>query len=363
MGEVDRCLEDDVPAVADLHNRVFFRTTEPSSAGLRTYYRDMFFRNPWVEEKLPSLVYRANGKIMGFLGCVTRPMEVEGRPIRVAVLHRLMVAPDVDSPLAAMRLVQEVLAGPQDLTLADGTNDSGRTILEWCGASMAHAYSLNWWRALRPTAFALEMLVKKHTPTSLAGAARPAAKLIDAVLCSANASPFRIARPATKEVAIRGDLVLRGLEEFSRSHSLRPTYDLRSLEWLLDALARNKHRGQFDGIGILSPDDTFIGLSLFYTNTARVVEVMLLAARDDSRDAVLRHLIYSTSRRGGIALTGRLEPRFLRSFADHHCLMKCRDWAFVHAKDPELMRIVDRGDAFISSLEGELWLRSPMDRL
>ena len=350
--------------MADLHNRVFFRSVEPSSDGLRMYYRDMFFRNPWYQEDLPSLVYRASGRVMGFLGCVPRRMEVEGERIRVAVLHRLMVAPDVDSPLAAARLVQNLLAGRQDLTVADGANDNGRKILEGSGASISYLYSLNWVRPLRPCVFALEMLFKRLPRlASLGAVVKPAAKVGDALLRRANASPFRLRMPASREVEIRGDLLLTGIEQFSGSHILRPTYDLRSVEWLLNTLRANKHRGEFGGIAIFNPYDQFIGLCLYYVNAARVVEIMLLAARDDSRDAVLRHVMCSTWRRGGIGLIGRLEPRFLPTFADHGCLMKCGDWALIHAKNEELVKMINGGDAFLSPLEGELWLRSPMDRL
>ena len=198
---------------------------------------------------------------------------------------------------------------------------------------------------------------------SLGAAAKPAAKVIDTLLSKAQASPFSLTRPATKEVGVRGDLLLKGIEQFARSHRLRPSYDLQSVEWLLNTLRGNTHRGEFRGIGIFTPDDQFIGLCLYYLNAARVVEIMLLAARDDSRDAVLHHVIYSTWRLGGVGLIGRLEPRFLPSFADHNCLMKCGNWAFVHAQDQELVKVINGGDAFLSPLDGELWLRSPMDLL
>lgn len=363
MGQVDECREEDIPAVADLHNRLFFRRADASSEGLRAYYRDIFFRNPWYEEKLPSLVYRVGGKVMGFLGCIPRRMQINGQPVRVATLHRLMVAPDADSPVAALRLVKDLLAGPQDLTLTDGANDNGRKILEFSGASLVLLYSMKWLRALRPCAFAVEMLSKRSRGVAaLAVAARPAGRLADRILCRSNGNPFGLTRPATKEVEVRGDLMLRGLEEFSRRHALRPTYDLQSVEWLLNRLRANKHRGEFGGVGIFREDDQFIGLCLYYLNAARVAEIMLLAARHDSRDAVLRHVMYQTWQRGGIGLIGRLEPRFLQSFSEHDCLIKGGDWALVHAKDPELINIINRGDAFISPLEGELWLRSPTDR-
>jgi hypothetical protein len=363
MGQVARCVEEDVPAVADLHNRVFFRSREESSEGLRSYYREMFFRTPWYQEDLPSLVYRVGDKVKGFLGCVPRRMEIDGQAVRVVILHRFMVAPDVGSPLAAMELIQEGLAGRQDLTVADGANDSGRKILEWSGATMSPLYSLNWLRPLRPCTFSVEMIVKRQrrlAPLGVAG--RPVAKVVDALLVRLPSTPFSLSEPTTSNVDIHSELLLTGIQQFSKHYLLRPIYDLASLEWLLGTLRANTHRGRFGGMGIYQ-ESQFIGLCLYYLTTTRVVEIMLLAAREDARDAVLHHVMYAARQLGGIGLSGRLEPKFLTSFADHNCLMKCGDWAFFHAKSRDLIDIINGGDAFLSPLEGELWLRSPMDRL
>jgi hypothetical protein len=291
-------------------------------------------------------------------------MEVDGKGIRIAVPHRLMISPDTDSPLVGMRLLQQLLAGPQDLTIADGANDNGRRILEWSGASMSHLYSLNWVRPLRPCVFAIEMARKRLRGMASFGAAiRPVGRVIDSVLRSPRVSPFGVTRPTTRDVEVSADLVLKGIEQFSRGRILRPVYDLHAVEWLLKALGANKDRGEFGGMGVFNSRDQFIGVCLYYMTTARIGEVMLLAARDDSRDTVLRHVIYSMQQRRGIGLIGRLEPMFLPNFADNHCLMKCGDWAFFHGRNQELVNMINGGDAFLSPLDGELWLRSPMDRL
>jgi hypothetical protein len=129
-------------------------------------------------------------------------------------------------------------------------------------------------------------------------------------------------------------------------------------------LANNKDRGKFCGFGLREQDDNeLIGLCLYYLASTEIAEIMLLACREDARGVVLRHLMHRTWHEGAVGLIGRLEPKFLQAFSDHHCLMKAGDWAFVHAKDLNLVHIVNTGDAFISALEGELWLRSPMDRL
>jgi hypothetical protein len=116
MGQVDRCIPEDVPAVADLHTKLFFGPETASSDGLRNYYRTLFFDNPWYDDELPSLVYRTNGRVTGFLGVVPRRMRLRQQPIRLVILHRLLVAPDVDSPMAISTCSGGigVPAGPHD---------------------------------------------------------------------------------------------------------------------------------------------------------------------------------------------------------------------------------------------------------
>jgi hypothetical protein len=38
-------------------------------------------------------------------------------------------------------------------------------------------------------------------------------------------------------------------------------------------------------------------------------------------------------------------------------------WTLVHSRDPEATAALHSGDAWLSALEGELWLRSPLAEL
>jgi hypothetical protein len=68
MGQVDRCIPEDVPAVADLHTKLFFGPETASSDGLRNYYRTLFFDNPWYDDELPSAISTCSGGIGGPAG-------------------------------------------------------------------------------------------------------------------------------------------------------------------------------------------------------------------------------------------------------------------------------------------------------
>src|SRR5258706_14773844 len=105
----------------ELHGRVFGASPAFSPAGLGDYFDQFLFDNPWRDEALPSLVsLDAGGRMTGLLGVLPRPMEFQGRRLRVAVCTQLMVAPSHRGRLTAVRLIKAFFSGPQDLSMGDG---------------------------------------------------------------------------------------------------------------------------------------------------------------------------------------------------------------------------------------------------
>jgi hypothetical protein len=332
---------------------------------LKSYYTEVFFHNPWYDEQLPSLVYRCDkGKVTGFVGVIPRLMSVNGSTVKVAVAHRLMVDPQGGTPLAAVKLVKRFFSGPQDLSLADGANDLGRKFWEGMGGSTAYIYSMNWIRPLKPCRYAMSLLKENKYIRPVAVISWPLCYLADALASAARSSPFCL-QPPDNHTAVEIDeqLLLRCIAELSQDCCLRPEYDIEAVKWLWDFLKSNKHRGELKGAAVYNTNNMLTGAYLYYLNQREICEVMLLAARNDSRDDVLRHLLSRASKDGAVCVVGRFEPKFTHSFWTEQCLVKRGSWALVKAKDAELLNIINRGDAHISPLEGELWLRSPRDIL
>lgn len=58
------------------------------------------------------------------------------------------------------------------------------------------------------------------------------------------------------------------------------------------------------------------------------------------------------------AISGRVDPRFIADFSGAHC--KCRldgPWMLVHSRRAELREVIQRGDAFLTRLDGEWFMR------
>jgi hypothetical protein len=49
----------------------------------------------------------------------------------------------------------------------------------------------------------------------------------------------------------------------------------------------------------------------------------------------------------------------MADFSDKSCFFTCRGgWAVAHSRKPEILEVLERGDAFLSRLDGE-WCLNP----
>src|SRR2546428_13733203 len=91
MGRIRQFAPDDIPAVVALRRKAFRHSERPSADDLGAYLEEIFFRNPWRDEAIPSLIYaNATGAIEGYIGVVPRPAQVHDIPTRTHVGSCLM---------------------------------------------------------------------------------------------------------------------------------------------------------------------------------------------------------------------------------------------------------------------------------
>ncbi len=319
----------------------------------------MLFDNPWCDLELPSWVAEENGRVSGFYAVMPRRMLLHGRPIRVAVGCQFMVDPDKSDSLMALKLAKACLSGPQDLTLADGANDRARRMWIGIGGTASLLYSLQWTRPLRPAGYVLSLLQERAGfPAPLALAARPLGMLADAV--AARLRPNRFLREETElaEDALDPGAMVAHLPDVLDGNALQPVYDARSLAWLLDQAARKTRHGKLRARAVRDGKRRLIGWYLYYAQAGRVSEVLQIAARHGSFDRVLQRLLVDAWRRGAAAVRGRVDPRFVQELSDRHCWSRWGGtWTLVHSRHADIIAAIHQGDAFLSRLEGEWWLR------
>jgi hypothetical protein len=358
MGHVRPFAEADSPYVARLH-RTVFKTADPADRSWRdayhAYFMDVFLQNPSQDPRLPSLVYEdATGGIEGFLGVVPRRVVMNGQQFQAAISSQFVVEPSSHAAVVAVQLAKTFLEGPQDLAISDEANDTARRIWEGLGGTTSLLHSLHWTRALRPAGFAVSLLRGRPKLRLFAAAVGPLALLVDAVVTRMPHSHFRQATPQVSAVDdLTEQTVLAYLPEFVRSGSLRVEYDEGTLRWVL-ARARQRRVDDSFRAAVIRNDHRIIGWYLYHLDASRVANVLQMVAGPAAIGHVLDHLFQQAAGQGALAVSGRLEPRFLQALSDKYCVFHRRGpWVLLNARRPELLRAFESGEAVFSRLDGE----------
>ena len=360
MGHIRAFVEADIPEVSRLH-RVVFRLGEPDAPdSYREYFTRVFVENPAGEGPLPSLVYEADdGRILGFLGLVPRRVAIDGCRFQAVVSSQFIVDPVSPVGLVALRLAKAYLEGPQDLSIADEANDVSRRIWEGLGGTTALLFSIHWTRPLRPARLAMSYLRQRPGLAALAAAASPVARILDTVATRMRGSYFRQSAPAAFADDLSGHTVLAHAAELYGPASLRVEYDARTFEWLLDRAARMKPDGRLLK-AVLRKGQEVLGWYICHLDRGGVADVLQITATPSSIHEVLDHLFHRAWREGAVAVTGRLEPRFMQALSDKYCLFHRRGpWMLIKTKTPRVLEAFQAGDACFSRLDGEWSLRFP----
>jgi hypothetical protein len=311
----------DVAQVLRLHGQTLW-TQSPAVAAwadyLKSLYGDVLFDHPWYDDDLPSLVYeRDDGKIVGFLGVVPRPMMFDSRRIRAAVSVRLMVDPE--SPhgaLAAAALHRRYLHGPQDLSLVENANFAARRV--WAGT---------------PGVVIVPLGCISWSVTRTAG---------------------RAPKATSTDRTIDGDELLHCIEHSAELYALRPAYDHDSLGWLLEFLESAHYRGTLHLRAVDDRRGQLRGWYIYYSNPSGYNGVLALRSAPGEAGRTLRSLLDHAHRSGGAARTaGRLQADLVCAVADEGCGLTPGPWTFAYSSDPRISRALAAGDGFLTRLDGE----------
>lgn len=348
----------DIPAVAALMAKVYPEQQWPSQATLETYLHEMLYDVPWRDPDLCSMVAESEGQLVGFQALVPRPMRLHGRQLRVAVSCQFMIDPDKRHGMTALQLIKKCFAGPQDLTIADGANEVARRVWVGLGGQCALLYSLHWTRPLRPAALALSLLDKRGVSRGVQTLARPVSELLDRAVARLRPNRFHRSDAELSDETLQVQHVLSHLPEVMSGNALQPVYDEASLSWLLEQAGRKTRHGALRARVVVDGQQHAVGWFLYYWRRGDPAEVVQIAARRGRYDSVLRQLLRDAWRQGCTSLRGRLDPRFAQELSDRHCWLR-REGSFTlfHSRHADVCAALHRGDAFLSRLEGEWWMR------
>ena len=352
----------DIPQVADMFKRLLLSDgpsrRELTPDALSDYFEQVFFRSPWHDEELPPLVYQeSDGRIVGFLGVVSRRMSLRDRPIRMAISFHLMVESESRSTMAGVQLLRTFFSGPQDLSITDGAGHIGRKVWEGVGGATALLYSQLWTRILKPAQYVADLFGRRGILSPAARAMSPLCYIADTAARRALPSLFPEAPTQYSEEELDVETLLNYLPQFSKTWALQPMYDDRSLRWLLTQADQMKYFGDFKKVLVRDSRREIVGWFMYYLKPGGTSVVFQFVARKNATKEILDCLFNHALRHGSAAITGRLYPRYMHELSEKRCYFhRNGSWVLVHSNNDELLNIIHRGDAFLTSLEGECCL-------
>jgi hypothetical protein len=318
----------------------------------------MFLDHPWKDRGFTSFVYEQEGAgIVGFIGVMPRPMRLAGRPIFAAVSSQFMVDTKRHRGMAGIELMKRFLAGPQELSFTDGASDAARRIWEALRGELITIYGAVWTRVLRPAGYLAERLRGRTMFRGFSWISRFSSGLLDWGAARAVKAYSAPAAPAYGE-EIDEDALLKCIAGLPAKYVLRSNYDLESLRWLLGKAKSASSRGELFRILVRDSSGEPAGWYIYYAKPAAVSKVLQIGGKERTIGAVIGHLMRHAWDRGSVAVSGRIEPRFAHELSSSGCRFDFPAVSVLaHARDREILNAIQRGDAFLTRLDGEWWMR------
>jgi hypothetical protein len=350
--------EGDIPQVADLYWAVLRERKGPAPLLVHSFIQELYFRSPWIDSRLPSLVYEDKGKIAGFLGVVARKMLLKGELVKIAYGGNFVVHPGFRNTLAGLHLLRTYMAGPQDLSQTDSANDTSRALLERLGFTTIIPYSIYWVRLLRPARCATYALARVSESALAAGfdlLTRPFFSIADHFAATLSASPFRQTESRLQATELDVETLLHCIAQFRQAYSCWPDYDAKSLIWLFAFMEKMKGHGE-DLRKVVMRDEggKIVGWFIYFRTRGKFGEVAQLGGERKRIKEILDYLFYEAWSYGLIGLHGTVERQLMGDFSEKNCFFTCRGgWTLAHSRNPQFLQVLNSGDAFLSRLDGE----------
>lgn len=349
---------EDLPAVAQLFQRTF-RQAASAPPSLVTHLHDILFDHPWFDEEIRSKVFvSAQRQIRGFIGVFPARLELEGRPLRAAFAGSLMVDEHEENPLAGARLLRAFLAGPQDLSLTETANATALGMWQKLSLPLDVGYSLNWIRIFRPATAAVNVLGRMSGAGNLL---RPFGVLADRVAEKVGFSSLRFPtsqgphrlqfRDVSRDEFRDAALALKD------SFPLRPQWDAESLDWLIRQASQKRRYGEPSWRIGESRTGRLASAYVYFGRPGGIGWLLQALCSPAAAGELVDDLFSHADASGCAALRGGGHPWLTPELLRRQTAFHGRAFYLAHARDPSLLQPIHSGQALISGLAGENWMR------
>ncbi|GLZ48509.1 hypothetical protein Acsp06_46940 [Actinomycetospora sp. NBRC 106375] len=352
----------DLDAVAGLFDQVM-GTGSSSTTEVARYFGRILLDDPWADPDIPSLVHETgDGEIVGFIGASTRRVRVDGRAARVAVSSNLVVRPDQRPRGVGALLLRKLMGGPQDLTLADRSNDDSlRMWRELGGQELVHA-SVGWYRVLRPGRAAGALMDSREREGLLRRAARAVGGPVDALAGRVPRLATEPPEPAGSREPLTLSELLEQMSSIGRRMRLYPDYDAAFLKWAFDEVDAVPRVGRPVARLVRGASGRVLGWFVYVLPPGGVAQVLQVGVPGNDPDPVIDHLFRSAWDEGAAVVHGRLEPVLSGVLSRPGVIVRRSARALVASQDSTALSLLGSTRSLLSHLDGE-WLVSHARRL
>src|SRR5262249_19211068 len=149
----------------------------------------------------------------------------------------------------------------------------------------------------------------------LASAARPLAWVVDSAAVRMPLSLYPVPAASAEAAEAGVEHLLACIADLPPRWTLRPLYTPNSLGWLLEKAGEAKRRGYLRKLLVRNAKGEMLGWYIYYAKPGGIAKVLQIGGREHGISEVIDHLFHDAWRRGALAVSGRLEPRFARELS------------------------------------------------
>ena len=349
---------DEIDMVVNLSRKFFPRSSESSVATLKKRTTELYFKDGKLLPNVSPIVSRAsNGDVNGFLGVTTKRFHYRDRLITVANCHHLMATDEARKQLIPIRLLQHFLAGPQDISFSDGSSDTTRRLWERLGGECVAGESIYYKVPLRPVSYATGHFFKQYK-NRIGNIIQFISSITDSVAGKIHI-PFFYRKEDTGVILVplSTEVISNLMRKMESFYDLFPRYDASEIEELFQLLEGETRFGTLHKVALFDPNDQPIGWFIYFSQKGGVCEVIQAVAIPGKESELFNSLTWHAFSMGGVELSGRLMQRQLQTlFTTKAVSIPGRMWTLMKCNDIELKHIIQSGKAFMTRLEGDLWV-------
>ncbi len=360
----------DGPAVAEMFTRLLARKSQVgSTSALAAYLGELFCEQAGRDRPIRSLVHvGGDDRPDGFIGVLEQAMTLNGRRLRAAICTTWMVDDRRADPFAGARLLKAVLAGPQDLTFSETSNELSTAMWRRAGGHVLPDHSLEYLRVIHPASFFTRMAADRFGPLA---ALAPLCRLVDrASGVGAGAAGLSWAgyrpRPGKADALVETEPdeaeLATAMKALVEHHPLHPQWSDEHLAHMLAHAARKAKYGARIHRILRTRNGELAGLFVCYGNRNGIGRVIQLMAKPGMERPVLTRLLTTAHGLGLCALRGRTQPALLDAMLDQKFAFLHAASTVFHSPDSELVDAARQGRAFLNGFSGESWARLIGDR-